>query len=84
MVKLNTPGRRNGAIRVWQDGQEVFRHTQLPIRKTGSVKIRSVEDQCRIDSRRFTAPARFGVDNLVVARAYIGPMQTAPKRVPGD
>ena len=84
MVKLNTPGRRNGEIRVWQDGAEVFRHTQLPIRKADSVQIRSVHDQCRIDSRRFTGPARFSVDNLVVARAYIGPIQTRPKRVPGD
>ena len=82
MVKLNTPGRRNGEIRVWQDGAEVFHHTQLPIRKTDSVKIRSVEDQCRIDSRRFTRPTRFWVDNLVVANAYIGPMQTGPKGNP--
>ena len=75
MVKLNTPGRRNGEIRVWQDGAEMFRHTQLPIRKADSIKIRSVHDQCRIDSRRFTGPTRFWVDNLVVASAYIGPMQ---------
>ncbi len=75
MVKLNTPGCRDGKIRVWQDGTEVFRHTQLPIRKTDSIKIRSVHDQCRIDNRRFAGPTRFWVDNLVVARAYIGPMR---------
>ena len=78
MVKLNAPGLRDGQIRVWQDGAEVFRHTQLPIRKTDSVKIRSVEDQCRIDSRRFTRPTRFWVDNLVVAGEYIGPMRRGP------
>ncbi len=78
MVKLNTPGRCNGEIRLWQDGAEVFRHTQLPIREAASVKICSVHDQCRIDSRRFTGPARFWVDNLAVARSYIGPMQTDP------
>jgi len=63
-------------------GAEVFRHRQLPIRKADSVKIRSVHDQCRIDSRRFTRPTRFWVDNLVVASAYIGPMQTGLKRNP--
>ena len=78
MVKLYTPGRCNGEIRLWQDGAEVFRHTQLPIREAASVKICSVHDQCRIDSRRFTGPARFWVDNLAVARSYIGPMQTDP------
>ena len=47
MVKLNTPGRRNGEIRLWQDGAEVFHHTQLPIREADSVKTRSVHGQFR-------------------------------------
>jgi len=84
MVKLNTPGQRNGEIRVWQDGAEVFRHTQLPIRKADSVKIRSVHDQCRIDSRRFTGSTRFWVDNLVVASAYMRRNSQHPRNMPGS
>jgi len=77
-VKLNAPGKRDGELRVWLDGKEVFRHPRMWYRNTDAVKIRSVHDQFRIDQRRFTSGGHFWVDNLVVARSYIGPAVDKP------
>ena len=41
-VKLNTPGRRDGLIQGWRDGQLVFEETGLRFRDTGSLHIESI------------------------------------------
>ena len=74
-VKLNTPGKRDGELRVWIDGREVLTCTQVFFRTTDRVHIRSVLDQARLDSHlHFKTGGHVWVDNLVVARKYIGPL----------
>jgi hypothetical protein len=74
-VKLNTPGKRKGELRVWIDDKEVLTCTQAFFRSTDRVHIRSVLDQARLDSHlHFKTAGHVWVDNLVVARQYIGPM----------
>ena len=74
-VKLNTPGQHDGELRVWIDGKEALTCTQAFFRSTGTVHIRSVLDQARLDSHLlFKTGGHVWVDNLVVARQYIGPM----------
>ena len=73
-VKLNTPGKRDGELRVWIDGKEVLTCTQAFFRTTNRVRLRSVLDQARLDSHlHFKTGGCLWVDNLVVARQYIGP-----------
>jgi len=77
-VKLNTPGRRDGELRVWLDGKEVLRHPRMWYRSTDKVKIRSVVDQFRADRINFSDGGHFWVDDIVVARKYIGPAVDRP------
>ena len=77
-VKLNSPGQRDGKLRVWLDGSEVFRHSRMRYRTVDTVKIRSIHDQFRSDRRRFTSGGQFWVDNIIVARRYIGPAVEKP------
>jgi len=77
-VKLNTPGKRDGELRVWLDGKEVLRHPRMWYRSTDKVKIRSVCDQFYADHRRFNKGGHFWVDDIVVARKYIGPAVDKP------
>ncbi len=73
-VKLNTPGKRDGELRVWIDGKEALTCAQAFFRSIGAVHIRSVLDQARLDSNlHFKTSGHLWVDNLVVARRYIGP-----------
>jgi hypothetical protein len=82
-VRLNTPGRRDGELRVWIDGREVLTCTQVFFRSSERVHIRSVLDQARLDSHlHFRSDGQIWVDNVVVARQYIGPPrgeQISPK-----
>ena len=72
-VQLNTPGKRDGELRVWLDGTEVFRHPRMWYRTVDSVKIRSVHDQFKSNRLYFKSGGHFWVDSIVVARSYIGP-----------
>jgi len=73
-VKLNTPGEKDGELRLWVDGKEVLTVMQASFRSTRAVKIRSVQDEARGDTHHpFPDDYDFLVDNIVVARKYIGP-----------
>jgi hypothetical protein len=41
-VQLNTPGKADGAITVWLDGQQVYHHTDIVFRTTASLRIDGV------------------------------------------
>jgi len=87
MVKLNTPGRaagtqdgnRDGELRMWIDGKEVYTRTDVRYRNSEDVRTRMVFDQC-YTSRGFSTNATFLADNRVVARKYVGPRVTARQR----
>lgn len=75
MTRLNTPGKKDGQMRVWLDGREVFRHTGIWWRNVPRVKIRAVCDQFYADRTTFPGDGLIWVDNRVIARKYVGPMR---------
>ena len=82
MLKNNTPGKKNGQIRLWLDGRVVGNVDNLRFRDVCAVKIRrfTVESYFGGNSVRDTSPKdqRIYIDNLVVSRRPIGCMQAAP------
>lgn len=76
MVKLNTPGQRDGRVAVWIDGNLVADFPNLRMRDTTSVKI----DQVQLELHGKNNPSRADrkwYDNVVVATSYIGPFSTS-------
>lgn len=73
MVKLNTPGQRDGRVAVWIDGALVADFPNLRMRDTTNVKV----DQIQLELHGKNNPSRADrkwYDNVVVAKSYIGPV----------
>jgi len=80
-VKLNTPGKggakgaNDGILRAWVDGQPAFEKTDIRFRDVDSLKIEqiwmNVYHGGTIPSPR---DQHLYVDNVVIAKQYIGPM----------
>ena len=84
-LRLNTPGQANGVLRAWVDGRLVFERRDLKWRQTPELAIEMLWMNVYHGGRR-PAPHDMTVflDNLVIARQYIGPMTkgagpTAPR-----
>jgi hypothetical protein len=78
-IKLNTPGRADGILRVWVDGQLAFEKSNLRFRDIPTLKIESV--WMNVFHGGVTKADRdltLYIDNLVIARRYIGPGRFAP------
>jgi hypothetical protein len=76
MVRLNTPGQRDGRVAVWIDGNLVADFPNLRMRDTTSVKI----DQVQLELHGKNNPSRADrkwYDNVVIATSYIGPVSTS-------
>jgi hypothetical protein len=81
-VKLNTPGQdgepgaRDGVLRVWVDGRPAFEKTDIRFRDVEDLKIEQIWMNVYHGG---TVPSprdqHLYVDNVVVAKKYIGPMQ---------
>lgn len=75
-VKLNTPGMPNGVFRAWINGRLVEERSAVLFRNTPDLKIESVWMNVYHGG---VAPAPHDmtlyIDNVVVARRYIGPVQ---------
>lgn len=73
-VKMNTPEQNDGILRGWVDGEPAYEKTDLRYRKTSDLKIETIWlnvyhggfDVAPSDQVLF-------IDNIVVARKYIGP-----------
>ncbi len=73
-VKMNTPNENDGILRGWVDGEPAYEKTNLMYRKTYDLKIETIwlnvyhggSDVAPVDLVLF-------IDNIVVARKYIGP-----------
>lgn len=73
-VKMNTPEQNDGILRGWVDGEPAYEKTNLMYRKTSDLKIETIWlnvyhgglDVAPSDQVLF-------IDNIVVAREYIGP-----------
>ncbi|HEX7080829.1 MAG TPA: hypothetical protein VF329_07435 [Gammaproteobacteria bacterium] len=74
MVKLNTPGSRDGRVAVWQDGELIADWPNIRFRDVESLKI----DQIQLENGGQSSSQRNDkwYDNLVIATSYIGPMNT--------
>lgn len=74
-VRLNSPGQSDGVLRAWVDGQLVFERSDIRYRDTPDLKIESVWLNVYHGGIK-PAPADMTlfIDNLVIARKYIGPM----------
>lgn len=81
-VKLNTPGHgggpgaRDGALRVWVDGRPAFEKTGLRFRDVDTLKIEQIwMNVYHGGTRPSPRDQHLYVDNVVVAKRYIGPMK---------
>ena len=73
-VKLNTPGKADGVLEVWVDGQLVLSRTDLRLRDRQIVRIEEVWMNV-FHGGTSPAPSDMHayIDSVVVARRYIGP-----------
>jgi hypothetical protein len=72
MVKMNTPGIRDGRVAVWQNGNLIADWQDVRFRDVNTVKI----DQIQLENggQGSTQQNDKWYDNLVIATSYIGPM----------
>ena len=77
-LKLNTPGKSDGILRAWIDGRLVVERTDIQLRNVPQLRIESVWFNVYHGG---TLPAprdmHLYIDNVVVARRYVGPMAGA-------
>lgn len=80
-VKLNRPGAADGELRVWIDGRPSLHRKALRFRSTEALLIEAAWLGF-YHGGTATSPhdQHLYIDNVVVARRYIGPMQGAPAR----
>jgi hypothetical protein len=81
MVQANMPGRRDGRIAFWLDGQLIADFQNLRLRETPALAI----DRFTLDLHVHTnslAPARKWYDNVVAATSYIGPLASVRPPAP--
>jgi hypothetical protein len=75
-VKLNTPGRSDGILRAWVDGYLAFEKTDIRYRETDALKIEMVwMNVYHGGGNPAPQTAHLFIDNVVIARKYIGPMK---------
>ncbi len=73
-VKLNTPGRCDGILRGWIDGRPAFEKTNLRYRLTDKLRIEQVWMNIYHGGKRPSPHDQHAfIDNVVIAREYIGP-----------
>lgn len=75
-VKLNTPGVADGIFRAWIDGRQVIDKRDIQYRATPDLKIEEVWMNV-YHGGTAVSPRDMGlfIDNVVIARRYIGPMK---------
>jgi hypothetical protein len=74
-VKLNRLGHKDGILRAWVDGWPVFEKTDLHLRDIDSIKIEQVWMNVYFGGLDPTpSDLHLFVDNVVIAREYIGPI----------
>jgi hypothetical protein len=78
-VRLNRPNAADGEFQVWLDGRPVFQRKGLRFRKTEELRIETVWlDVYHGGVAKSPHDQHLYIDNVVVARRYIGPI-AAPK-----
>lgn len=74
-VRLNSPGQHNGVLEVWVDGQLALSRSDIRLRDREGLRIQEVWMNF-FHGGTSAAPQAMNayVDNLVIAKKYIGPM----------
>lgn len=79
-VKMNSPGRPDGILRVWIDGQLAFNKTDALFRRTADLHIESVwMNVYHGGVSKADRDLTLFIDNLVIARRHIGPGRFAAR-----
>ncbi|MHC4328376.1 MAG: polysaccharide lyase [Planctomycetota bacterium] len=75
-AKMNTPGKNDGILRGWLDGQPAFEKTDVRMRDVDTLKIEAVWLNVYLGGK-WTAKSdhHLYIDNVVIARDYIGPIE---------
>jgi len=78
-LQMNTPGQNDGILRAWVDGRLAYERTDWRWRDTTDLKIERIwMNVYHGGSASATQDAHLYMDNVVIARQYIGPLNTAP------
>ncbi len=74
-LRLNTPGKNDGILRGWIDGRLAYEETDWRWRDTDALKIEKIwMNVYHGGSARAPQDIYLYIDNVVIAREYIGPM----------
>jgi hypothetical protein len=80
--KLNTPGKegeagkRDGILRAWIDGRPAFEKTDIRFRDVGQLKIEQIwMNVFHGGTQKSPYDQHLYIDNVVIAKKYIGPMK---------
>lgn len=77
-VKLNQPGKADGVVEAWIDGQQVMKRSGVRLRDTKRLAIEEVWfDVYHGGVSPAPQDMHLYIDNVVIARSYIGPMRAA-------
>jgi polysaccharide lyase-like protein len=80
LVKMNTPGTRDGRVAVWQDGRLVADWQSVRFRDVDTLKIDEI--QLENGGQGSSQQNDKWYDNLVIATSYIGPIGTGTSTAP--
>lgn len=74
-VRLNRPGISDGILRVWVDGRLAMERSDIRMRNVDQLHIETVWlNAYHGGAEKSPQDQHFYIDNVVVARRYIGPM----------
>ena len=76
MVRANTPGKRDGRVAAWVNGELAMDFPNLRLRDVDSLKIDLVMIGLFVQEGSHPETRKW-YDNLVVATSYIGPVAPA-------
>jgi hypothetical protein len=75
-VKLNTPEKKDGVLRGWIDGRPAFEKTDLRYRLADKLRIEQVWMNIYHGGKKPSPHDQHAfIDNVVIAREYIGPLR---------
>jgi hypothetical protein len=75
-VKMNTPGKNDGILRGWVDGQPAFEKTDVRMRDINTLRIETVWLNVYLGGSWVArSDHHLYIDNIVIAHDYIGPIQ---------
>jgi hypothetical protein len=75
-AKMNTPGKNDGILRGWVDGRPAFEKTDVRMRDVDTLRIEAVWLNLYLGGSWVAkSDHHLYIDNVVIARNYIGPIQ---------